>query len=289
MVWVYGPLTKKEKGVKHYLDSQLRKTSYNEKILKIMELYIYLKKKNYTSPKDIQNDIFYDKAKKHPVFNEEEAEMVFRGLKKRGGAGNDNEYKHTEAIITNFSKYIKDNYVPSFLETPIEYGIGLSQMPVNFVKGVVGDGSYRLMSTTVHGLIETFVSGVNGVAGDVGGPIGLAVVVLFTGIAASIGSILAFAEGNFAQSIIHFITFLPGIGPAIVKLLTKAEHANDVILDSKDEIENIPFVGQYIVDAAELGEESESPEGGKRFSTRKNNKAKWPKRTRRKLIRLRKF
>jgi hypothetical protein len=268
MVWIYEePLNKNEKKAKAYLDSELRKTRYNEKILKIMDLYTYLRNKKYSSAEDVRSDIFYDKAKKRPMFNEQQSEDVFRGLYQKGG---EVELKHTQKLIKSFAQYLKDNYDFLNISPLVETGIDITQMPVEFAKRNLGDGLYDLISTTVHGTVETGVSGANGVAADIAGPIGLAFVLVFTGIAASIGSILAFTEGDFAQALVHFINFFPGIGPAVVKMLSKYEKFANSVDKNRDELRTLPIVGQYV--------------GGKRFSTRKNNKAKWPKRTRRKLI-----
>ena len=119
-------------------------------------------------------------------------------------------------------------------------------LPVQAAKGLLGEGIYDLASGSLHGLLETGVSGVNGIAEDVGGVAGFAVVGVFTGIAAAAGAAIALAEGDLSQSVVHAINFLPGIGPALVKGMNKAEHLAKTVDKHRDDITMIPFVGETI-------------------------------------------
>ena len=89
------------------------------------------------------------------------------------------------------------------------------------------------------------------------------------------GSCLALAEGDVAQAAIHAVNFLPGVGPALVKGINKAEHLALNIDKHRGELENIPLIGPTITGLV----------GGKRFSTRATIRNKW-RTQRRRLGRL---
>jgi phage-related protein len=179
------------------------------------------------------------------------------------------------------------SYDPIGLSWIFENGLWVITLPVQAAKGILGEGVYDLASGAVHGLLETGVSGVNGIAEDVGGVAGFAVVGLFTGIAAAAGSAIAIAEGDFSQSVVHAINFLPGIGPALVKGMNKLEHLAKTVDKNRSEIINIPFVGETITSwVPSYAEKVEAAAaGGKRFSTRRRIRTKWPKTQRQRFAR----
>jgi hypothetical protein len=72
--------------------------------------------------------------------------------------------------------------------------------------------------------------------------------------AALAGAALGTSQDDFGQAAVHLVNAIPVMGPPMVKAINKLEHLSNVYQEA----------------------------GGKRFSTRKNNKAKWPRRTMRK-------
>lgn len=283
MVWVYEePLTSDERTVQKYLDKQLKRKAYTEQIVKLLTLYTYLKKHKFRSPKQIQKHFFYDKKHDKPIFDEETAKKVYRGLKQRGGG----EYPYTNRVVELAGSFLKRND-PTPISGVAENILWLAKQPSEAVRGVVGEGPYELASLGVNGTIETGVSAVNGIATTVAGPIGFAVVGLFTGIAAAFGAALAMAQGDFAQAAVHIINFIPGIGAPILKALNKLEKVGDKVDHYRDQIVNIPLVGETISSVVPnlSVTEKEANTAGKRFSTRRRKLTKCPRTQRNKCVR----
>ena len=264
MVWVYNdPLTDDEKKAAAYLQKHLKKRQHITKIVKLLSLLNYLKSKKFKSSDQIRREIFIDKEKL--LFNEETASQVYKALSRKRGGG---EYPFTENLIHGMGSFLK-SYDPVGISWVIENGLWAITLPVQAAKGILGEGVYDLASGTVHGVLETGVSGVNGVAADAGGPIGLAAVGLFTGLAAGAGSTIAIAEGDFAQSAVHAINFLPGIGPALVKGMNKVEHLAKIVDKDRSKIANIPFVGETITSWVPSMDAKPQKDGGMRRRTRR--------------------
>ena len=282
MVWVYEePLTADERKVQRYLDNQLKKKSYSEQIVKLLTLYTYLKKGKFRSPKQIQEHFFYDKKHEKPIFDEKTAKEVYRGLKQRGGG----EYPYSNRVVEIAGSFLKRND-PTPISGIAENVLWLVKQPAEVVKGMVGEGPYELASLGINGAIETGVSGVNGIATTIAGPVGFAVVGIFTGIAAAFGSALAMAQGDFAQSAVHIINFIPGIGSPILKVMNKLEKMGDKVDHHRKQIVNIPLVGETInsiVPDLSIPAETTAT-AGKRFSTRRHKISKCPKTRRNKCV-----
>jgi hypothetical protein len=279
MVWVYNdPLTEDERKAAEYLQKHLKKKQYITKIVKLLSLLNYLKSKKFRSADQIKSEIFMDKGK--PLFDDNTASQVYKGLYKKRGGG---EYPFTENLIRGMGSFLK-SYDPIGISWVIENGLWVITLPTQAAKGLLGEGVYDLASGVVHGAVETGVSGVNGVAADAAGPIGLAAVGLFTGIAAAAGSAIAISEGDFAQSVVHGVNFVPGIGPALVKGMNKVEHLAKTVDKHREDISMIPFVGETITSWVPTYAEKEAA-GGKRFSTRRRIRTKWPKTQRRRFVR----
>lgn len=275
MVWVYNdPLTQDEKRAAEYLQKHLKKRQYITKIVKLLSLINYLKSKKFRSAEQLRSEIFIDKER--PLFDEQTASQVYKALYKKRGGG---EYPFTENLIRGMASFLKEND-PIGISWIFENGLWVITLPVQAAKGILGEGIYDLASGTVHGVLETGVSGVNGVAGDVGGPIGLAVVAIFTGIAAAAGSAIAVAEGDFAQSVVHGINFIPGVGPALVKGMNKVEHLAKTVDKHREDITMIPFIGETVTSWVPV-----ESSGGKRFSTRRRIRTKWPRTQRQRFAR----
>lgn len=283
MVWVYeDPLTADDRKVQRYLDNQLKKKVYSEQIVKLLTLYRHLKKGKFRSPKQIQEHFFYDKKHEKPIFDEQTAKQVYRGLKQKGGG----EYPYTNRVIELAGSFLKRND-PTPISGIAENVLWVAEQPAGLVKETVGEGPYELASLGINGAIETGVSAVNGVATTVAGPVGFAVVGLFTGIAAAFGAALAMAQGDFAQAAVHIINFLPGIGSPILKAMNKLEKMGDKVDHYRGQIVNIPLVGETISSVVpDLNMSVKTPAtGGKRFSTRRRKLTKCPRTQRNKCVR----
>jgi hypothetical protein len=279
MVWVYEEaLTADERKVQRYLEKRLKKKGYGEQIVKLLLLYRHLKKNKFRSPKQIQENFFYDKKHDKPIFNEETAKQVYQGLKQKGGGA----YPYSNRVIELAGEFLK-SYDPTPISGLVENGLWLVKQPSEAVRGIVGEGPYELVSLGVNGAIESGVAGVNGVATTAAGPFGFATVGIFTGIAAAFGATLAMAQGDFAQAAAHAVNFVPGIGDPLLKLVTKLEKIGNKVDGHRRQIGNIPLVGQtinYIVPNLSVGMKKSAAAaaaGGNRFSTRRRNILKCPK------------
>jgi hypothetical protein len=278
MVWVYEePLTADERRVQRFLEKRFQKKGYSEKVVKLLILYLHLKKSKFRSPKQIQEHFFYDKNHEHPIFDEKTAKKVYLGLKQKGGG----EYGFTDKVIIRLAEFIK-SYDPTPVSGLVQNGFWLIKQPSEMLKGAIGEGPYELASLGVNGLIETGVSSVNGVAMTVAGPIGIGTVGLFTGIAAAVGAALAIVQGDFGQAVVHVVNFLPGIGPALVKGMTKLEKFGSTIARRRKQIENIPLVGETISSVVPdlnvpVKDTAAAAAAGKRFSTMRRSILKCPK------------
>lgn len=276
MAWVYEePLTADERRVQRFLEKRFKRKGYSERVVKLLSLYTHLKKSKFRSPKQIQEHFFYDKKHEHPVFDEKSAKKVYLGLKQKGGG----EYPYANRLIELAGSFLK-SYDPTPISQLAEDGIWLAKQPAEIVKGWMGTGPYELASLGVNGLIETGVSGVNGVATDVGGPVGFAAVGVFTGIAAAVGAALAMAQGDFGQAVVHVVNFIPGIGPALLKGMTKLESMGKDVARHRKQIENIPLVGETIssvVPDLNVPVKDTPAKAGKRFSTMRRSILKCPK------------
>lgn len=275
MVWIYEtPLTPQERLVQKTI---LRSPQYSRDILKILNLIVFLKKHKFRNATHLRNSIFVDARKKHHFFTLSQAREIYD---KKGGG----EYPVFQNLIEGTGSFLKNND-PTPISWFVMSALGIVSMPAQFVKREVGEGPYELASGLIHGLLETGVSGVNGVAADAAGPVGLAAVGLFTGAAAAVGSILATAEGDHAQAAVHAINFVPGIGPAIVKGINKGEHLASKVNEHRDQISSIPLIGETVLSIVPTLDEKTPteivPTGGKRLSTIKRKEHKWRKTLRR--------
>jgi hypothetical protein len=281
MVWIYEePLTASERKVQRYLETRFKKKGYSEQVVRLLKLIITLKKGKFRSPKQIQEHFFYDKKHDNPIFDEKAAKSIYKGLKQKGGS----EYPYTNRIIQLIGEFLK-SHDPTPVSWLVENGLWVVKQPSELAKGAIGEGTFELISLGLNGAIETGVSGVNGVATDAAGPVGFAAVGFFTGIAAAVGAALAEAEGDHAQAVIHIINFIPGIGPALLKGLTKLESIGKNIDHHRRQISHIPLIGDTLQSFVPDLKVAAAAAGGKRFSTRRHKLDKCPRTRRNKCVR----
>ena len=111
----------------------------------------------------------------------------------------------------------------------------------------------KLGMASTHAAIETGVSTANNI-GELASAPGAALVMIGTVPAALSGAALSLTQDDFGQAAVHVVNAIPVMGPPMVKAISKIERLSKVLNAS----------------------------GGKRFSTRRHNNAKWPRRTMRK-------
>ena len=275
MVWIYeSPLTKKEQAAYVVLKKRFKKYDLAKETVKLISLTAFLRKEKFSSPNEIINSAFFDKAKTKPIFNEKTAKDVFKKLKKRGGS----ESKYPFIDFT-----IKDNvsglvsYLPDFVEYPVRNIYGLLTAPVLTLKENVPLADLAL--DAIHGATETGVTTAADAAEAVGGPIGAAVITPFVAAAGAIASSVAILEQDPGQAVAHMLNVVPLFGSALGKGLTQTEHMVKSLENHANIASVIPFVSDYVT--------SKTPAAaGKRFSTQRHRYTKWQRTRRNKSARI---
>lgn len=248
MVWVYEdlPLSQKERKLYNVI-KRSSKTLLAERTVKLLNLVRYLKKNDFKTPEEIQKSAFYDKKHLKPIFTEKSAKALSKALKMRGGL----EYPKTDEAARSAISYLQ-----SWDPTPISgiangFKDGLAGTEQS-IESIVPYGKLGLATT--HAVIETGVATANNI-GELGSAPGAALVMIGTVPAALSGAALSISQDDFGQAVVHLVNAIPVMGPPMVKAINKLEHISKV------------------------SEET----GGKRFSTKRHNKSKWPRKTMRKI------
>jgi hypothetical protein len=248
MVWVYEDLTLNQKERKLYnVIKRSSKTLLAERTVKLLNLVRYLKRKNFKTSKEIQESAFYDKKYQKPIFTEKSATALSKGLKMRGGR----EYPVTDSFTRSAIGYLQ-----SWDPTPIS-GLtnSLKDGIVSIEQSVESSIPYgKLAAASTHAGIETGVATANNI-GEIASAPGAVGVMIGTVPAALAGAALSIAEDDFGQAAVHLVNAIPIMGPPIVKGISKIERLSKI----------------------------SEQKAGKRFSTRRHNKAKWPRKTMRKI------
>jgi hypothetical protein len=248
MVWVYEdlPLSQKERKLYNTI-KQNSKNLLAERTVKLMNLIRYMKKKNFKTTKEVQGSAFYDKKRTRPIFTEKSAKALLKALKMHGGLL---EYPTTDAAARSAISYLQ-SWDPTPISETVNWihdGVSATQQSI---ESIVPYGRLGLAST--HAAIETGVSTANNI-GELGSAPGAAIVMVGTVPAALSGAALSIAQDDFGQAVVHVVNAIPVMGPPMVKAINKLEHISKITEET----------------------------GGKRFSTRRHNKAKWPRKTMRK-------
>jgi hypothetical protein len=248
MVWVYEdlPLSQKERKLYNVI-KRSSKTLLAERTVKLMNLVRYLKKNDFKTPEEVQKSAFYDKKHLKPIFTEKSAKALLKALKMHGGL---KEYPVTDKAARDAISYLQ-----SWDPTPIS-GIanGLQDGISGIQQGIENTVPYgKLGLASTHAAIETGVSAANNI-GELASAPGAALVMVGTVPAALSGAALSISQDDFGQAVVHVVNAVPVMGPPMVKAINKLEHISKLSAET----------------------------GGKRFSTKRNNKNKWPRRTMRK-------
>jgi hypothetical protein len=247
MVWVYEdlPFSQKERKLYNTI-KRTSKTVLAERTVKLLNLVRYLKRKNFKTPEEIQQSAFYDKKHLKPIFTDKSATAFSKGVNMRGGR----EYPVTDSFARSAIGYLQ-----SWDPTPISgLANSLKDEVVSIEQGAESIIPYgKLAAASAHAGIETGVATANNI-GELGSAPGAAIVMIGTVPAALAGAALATSQDDFGQAAVHLVNAIPVMGPPMVKGISKIEHLAEIWQNT----------------------------GGKRFSTRRHNKAKWPRKTMRK-------
>ena len=270
MVWIYDdpPYTKREKHAYRELRKRLKDKKFAENVIKIISLYIHLKRVNPKNVRQIQESAYFDKAKTKPIFNEKTAAKMLYALKQKGG---DSKYPYTDVAL----KGIMRDYTPSLIGEPVNEVFGTVTETVDTLKNNIPFAD--LVLEAVHGTTELGVTSANGIGEAIGGPIGAVVVAPFTAIAAGIASALSAAEGDIGGSVAHLANWVPIFGIILNKAMVQTERMAKVLKDHESVASVIPYMSEYH-DTLKI----QPVTAGKRLSTMKHKGYKWRKKTLRK-------
>lgn len=270
MVWVYEtpPSSKKEKEFHRHLKKVLRSEAHAERTAKLIGLYLFLRQRHFKTAKEIQDSAFYDKDHKHPIFNEKTAKKVLVSLKQRGGESN---YPFTDTFIRGVLR----DYTPSVIGDPVGSIYGTVSGTVDGIKNYIPFAD--LFLAFLHSGTELGITSAGDVAEGIGGPIGAAVIIPFTAAAAAVTSAISVLDGDLGQAVAHFANFVPVIGSALGKGLSKGEELAKKFKDHPTLAGFIPYMTEYHekLDTSVQNVDTSAQQAGKRLSTKKRNHSKW--------------
>jgi len=261
MVWVYEtpPSSKQEREFHRHLKRALRSEEHAERTAKLIGLYLFLKDHHFRSAKEIQNSAFYDKEHTKPVFDEKTSRKVFNALKQKGGG--ESTYPFTDTFIRGVLR----DYTPGFISSPVGSVYGVVSGTFDGIKNTIPFAD--LFVAMLHSGTELGITTAGDVAEGIGGPIGAAVIIPFTAAAAAVTSAISILDGDLGQAVAHFANFVPVVGSALGKGMTKGEELAKKLKDHPTLAGFIPYMTEYhskLVQAA-----------GKRLSTMKRKHTKW--------------
>lgn len=267
MVWIYDdpPYTKREKAAHRELRRRLKDKKFVDQLIKLISLYIYLKRVNPTSVKQIQESAYVDKAKTKPIFDEKTAVKMLRALKQKGG---ESKYPYTDVAL----KGLLRDFTPTVIGEPVQTVFGAVTGTVDTLKNNIPFADLALEA--IHGSTELGVTTANDLGEAVGGPIGAAAVAPFTAVAAGLASALSAVEGDIGGSVAHLANWIPILGIILNKAMVQTERMAKVLKDHETISATIPYMSEY--------HDTLKVTGGKRFSTIKHKEHKWRRKTIRK-------
>jgi hypothetical protein len=251
MVWVYETthLSSDEERIVKFL-SKRTNPKLAERSVKLLNLFLYLKKHTFRSPKSVQESAFYDKEHTRPIFTDKGAKEVYTSLKQKGGLSR--SYPTTDAAIRSVISTIQSIF-PQVVRDGIN-GV------YSRVTGTVVSVQERLpLLRFASKLFRTGAKAAEAtadtVATDVAGPVGAAAVaipVAAVGLAATAASV---AEDDLGGAASQMVQALPLIGNAGTAILNGIEDWNRPLPAQPEAVKK----------------------AGKRFSTRRHKITKCPK------------
>ena len=264
MVWVYEdpPYTKKEERTYRVLKRKLRDKAFVDKLIKLISLYAYVKRRNPSSAKEIQELAYFDKAKTKPIFDSKTASALFKALRQKGGKS---AYPYTDYAVKGVLSDV-GSYLPDIVTAPVENVYGGLTSTVETLKENIPFAD--LAVATYYGATKVGVDAANDLAEGVGGVIGSAVVAPFTVLAAGLASGVATLEGDLGQAVAQMANAVPVIGNTLLVAQKEGETMADKLRDHSTIASYVPYMTGY---------HASTPAGGKRFSTMRHKHHKWRK------------
>lgn len=264
MVWVFEdpPYTERELNAYRSIKRKLKDKQLAENLIKIVSLYMYLKRQKFSSASDIQKSAYFDKSKTRPIFNLKSANKILKSLTQKGG---DSKYPYADVLI----KGLLRDYSPEVIAYPVGSIYSAVTDTVDTLKDNIPFSDLALEA--IHGTTELGVTTANDIGELVGGPIGSLAVAPFTAVAAGLASTLATAEGDIGGAVAHLANWVPGIGIVLNKAMVETENIADKLKGHEYISSLIPYMTEY------------HNTGGKRFSTYRHKLNKWRKTHRKKL------
>ena len=232
-------------------------------------MYLYLREHHFKTVKEIEKSAFYDKSQTKPIFTEKTAKKVLQALKQRGGESN---YPFTDTLI----KGVLRDYTPSVIGNPVGSVYGVVSGTVDGIKNTIPFAD--LFIAMIHSGTELGITAAGDAAEGIGGPIGAAVIIPFTAAAAAVTSAISVLDGDLGQAVAHFANFVPVIGSALGKGMTKGEELAKKLKDHSTLSGFIPYMTEYHSKLQNV-----VAQGGKRLSTMKRRNHKWSRTMRQKL------
>jgi len=265
MVWIYDdpPFTKREARAYKELRDKLNDKEFVEKLIRLLSLYLYLKRNDYSTTKEIIESAYYDKAKRFPIFDQQSAKQLLKALKQQGGG--DSKYPYMDVVVKEFLQ----SYTPTVVGEPVRVAYSTFTGLVDGLKNIIPFSD--LVFEAVHSTTEIGVTSANNLGEVIGGPIGALVVAPFTAVAAGFAAVLSAGEGDLGGAVAHVANWVPGLGIIFNKLMVQGEHLVDVV-------KKHPAIAAYIPYMQEFQQQTQpESEGGKRFSTNAHSTTKWQK------------
>lgn len=261
MVWIYEnpPFTKREIRAYKSIRRRLKDKAFVDKLIKIISLYIYLKRTRFSSTNDIIKSAYYDKAKTLPIFDETSATRLLNALKQKGG--DDSQYPFIDMALKGALR----DYTPTIISSPVSSVYGLVTGTVDTLKNNIPFADLALEAVQLSS--ELGVTTANNVGEVVGGPIGAMVVAPFTAVATALSTILSAGEGDLGGAVAHMANWIPFVGIVLNKAIIQGERMANVLKDYPDVASLIPYMTEY--------HQTLPVTGGKRLSTMKHRHGKW--------------
>jgi hypothetical protein len=263
MVWIYEspPFTKREIRAYKSIRRKLKDKVFIDKLIKMISLYIYLKRSRFNTPKEIVESAYYDKAKTLPIFNESNAKHILKSLRQKGG---DSHYPFMDTAV----KGILRDYTPSTISNPTSSVYGLVTGTVETLKNNIPFADLAVEAVQLAS--ELGVTTASGLGEAIAGPVGALVVAPFTAIATAISTTLSAGEGDLGGAVAHMVNWVPFVGIVLSKAIVQGERMATVLKDHPDIAELVPYMTEFHQQQA-----LPVTRAGKRLSTNKHSYSKW--------------
>jgi hypothetical protein len=241
MVWIYDdpPLSKNDKQTYALLKRELGNSELAERTVKMVNLYVNLRKTPFKSAREIEQFAFFDKGQKRPIFNTHTSKLVFKGLAEKTGGST---YPATDFVVREILGMIS-GIIPSIVTTPVVEVYTAMVTVFSNIKGFVPFSDLVLVG--FHTGAELGVATATDLATEAGGIAGSVAVAPLTGIAVLLAMSISFLEGDFGQMVAHFANWAPAVGPILSKSIQKTEHLAIELEKRPNLKQSIPVFNRY--------------------------------------------